>query len=185
MNKIFTKLIFFCALALTNYGLFAQCTTSIYANRDTIACGESIFLQQTGISGTSSDNFTAGTLSGLWQSVTVGYVIGGPCGTSPLGGQHLWFANGSAAPRTATTVPVDATCGGNICFDMRMETQGGTCDGQHNAPRLGMNRNFSSEYFVHGRGQPTYSLHRHQKGRVPERTLPYPCVSFSRNSLCL
>ena len=35
------------------------------------------------------------------------------------------------SPRRATTVPVDASCGGNICFDFRMETQGGTagCDG--------------------------------------------------------
>ena len=109
MNKLFTKLLFACALLFYTASdtVFAQCTTAIYAVRDTIACGESIELQQTGVGGASSDDFTAGTLSGLWASVTVGYVIGGPCGTSPLGGQHLWFANGSAAPRTATTVPVD------------------------------------------------------------------------------
>ena len=60
-----------------------------------------------------------------------GYVLGGPCGTNPLGGPVLWFANGAPTPRRATTVPVDASCGGNICFDFRMETQGGTagCDG--------------------------------------------------------
>ena len=50
---------------------------------------------------------------------------------SAFGGPVLWFANGAPTPRRATTVPVDAICGGNICFDFRMETQGGTagCDG--------------------------------------------------------
>jgi gliding motility-associated-like protein len=110
----------------------AQCSTSIVAVRDTIACGESILLKQVGVGGASSDDFTAGTLSGLWAApggVSSGYTIGGPCGTNPQGGQHLWFGNGSPTPRTATTVPVDASCGGNICFDFRQETQSGTCDG--------------------------------------------------------
>ena len=107
----------------------AQCFTAITAARDTIACGESLFLQQVGVGGLSSDDFTAGTLSGLWQTVSAGYVIGGPCGTSPIGGQHLWFGNGCPTPRFAETVPVDASCGGDICFDFRQETQGGACDG--------------------------------------------------------
>ncbi len=107
------------------------CVTNISALTDSIACGESLFLQQVGVGGASSDDFSASTLSGLWQSVTSGYVLGGPCGTNPLGGPVLWFANGAPTPRRATTVPVDASCGGNICFDFRMETQGGTagCDG--------------------------------------------------------
>ena len=132
MNKLFTKLLFTCALLFYTASdvLYAQCTTAIYAVRDTIACGESILLQQTGVGGASSDDFTGNTLSGLWATVTPGWTLTSPCGTNPLGAQHLWFAQGSATPRQATTVPVDASCGGNICFDFKMETQSPPpCDG--------------------------------------------------------
>ena len=132
MNKLFTKLLFACALLFytASDALYAQCTTAIYAVRDTIACGESILLQQTGVGGASSDDFTGNTLSGLWSTVTAGWTLTSPCGTNPLGAQHLWFAQGSATPRQATTVPVDASCGGNICFDFKMETQSPPpCDG--------------------------------------------------------
>ena len=132
MNKFFTNLLFACALLFytASNALYAQCTTAIYITHDTIACGESILLQQTGVGGTSSDDFSAGTLSGLWQSITTGWTLTSPCGTNPLGGQHMFFAQGSATPRQATTVAVDASCGGNICFDFKMETQSPPpCDG--------------------------------------------------------
>ncbi len=139
MNKTFTlSKYFLIALIITLFtqnNVKAQCNTTIAAVRDTIACGESIFLQQVGVGGASSDDFTGSTLSGLWQSVSAGWVIGGPCGSNPNGGQHLWFAQGSTVPRTATTVPVDASCGGNICFDFRQETQSPQpCDGPDLAP---------------------------------------------------
>lgn len=131
MKRTFTFLryILIFGLFFNSLASYAQCNTNIVAIRDTIACGEELFMQQVGVGGASSDDFTGGTLSGLWQSVTSGYTIGGPCGTNPQGGSHLWFGNGSTLPRTATTVPVDASCGGDICFDFRQETQGGTCDG--------------------------------------------------------
>ena len=130
MNKLIHLI---ALLFITNYALSQSsgCVTNIAALTDSVACGESLFLQQVGVGGASSDDFSGSTLSGLWQSVTSGYVLGGPCGTNPLGGPVLWFANGAPVPRRATTVPVDASCGGNICFDFRMETQGGSpgCDG--------------------------------------------------------
>lgn len=130
MNKLIHLI---ALLFITNSALSQSsgCVTNIAALTDSVACGESLFLQQVGVGGASSDDFSGSTLSGLWQSVTSGYVLGGPCGTNPLGGPVLWFASGSPVPRRATTVPVDASCGGNICFDFRMETQGGTpgCDG--------------------------------------------------------
>jgi len=132
MNKLYTKLLFACTLLfyIAPDALYAQCNTAIYAVRDTIACGESIELQQTGVGGASSDDFSGSTLSGLWSSVTPGWTLTSPCGTNPLGQQHLWFASGSATPRQVTTVPVDASCGGDICFDFKMETQSPQpCDG--------------------------------------------------------
>ena len=135
MNKLYTKLFFACIVLFytASDAVFAQpqgCNTSIFITHDTIACGESILLSQTGVGGASSDDFTGGTLSGLWSSVTSGWTFGGPCGTNPLGAQHLWFAQGSTNPRQATTVGVDASCGGNICFNFKMETQSAPpCDG--------------------------------------------------------
>ena len=118
MNNIYTRFLIFLVITLSiPSNLFGQCNTAIYAARDTIACGESLFLKQGGTAGgLSGDDFNAGTLSGLWQSVTTGWTFTSPCGACP-GGQHLWFAGGSVTPRIATTVPVDASCGGNICFD--------------------------------------------------------------------
>jgi gliding motility-associated-like protein len=130
--KSLTLIIFSCLLLVNTNNSIAQCVTNIVAVRDSIACGESILLQQVGVGGASSDDFSAGTLSGLWAApggISAGYTIGGPCGTNPQGGVHLWFGTGAAIPRTATTIPVDASCGGNICFDFRQETQGGACDG--------------------------------------------------------
>ncbi len=131
MNSTSTisKYLLFLFFIAASTQLNAQCSTNIASSRDTISCGDSLELQQIGVGGASSDDFTASTLSGLWQSVTSGYTIGGPCGTNPNGGQHLWFGAGSPTPRSATTIPVDASCGGDICFDFRQETQGGTCDG--------------------------------------------------------
>ena len=73
MKRFFTfktlSLFIFSFLLLANINTVnAQCSTSIVAVRDSIACGESILLQQVGVGGASSDDFTAGTLSGLWAS---------------------------------------------------------------------------------------------------------------------
>jgi len=137
MNRIFTQLkklgiclvLIFSLLALESYSQSAGCNVLLTSIRDTIACGESIDLEAIGLGGVQTDDFSGSTLSGLWASVTSGYVIGGPCGTNPNGGVHLWFGTGAAIPRAATTVPVDASCGGTICFDFRQETQSGNCDG--------------------------------------------------------
>ena len=107
----------------------AGCNVILTSIRDTIACGESVDIEAIGLGGLQTDDFSGSTLSGLWQNVTAGWVIGGPCGTNPNGGAHLWFGNGCPIPRAATTNPVDASCGGNICFDFRQETQAGNCDG--------------------------------------------------------
>jgi len=137
MNRFFTKLnklkicllLFTSLLAVESYGQQAGCNVILTSIRDTIACGESIDLEAIGLGGLQTDDFAGSSLSGLWQSVTAGYTIGGPCGMNPNGGAHLWFGTGCAIPRAATTVPVDASCVGTISFDFRQETQSGNCDG--------------------------------------------------------
>ena len=134
MNKIFTQLsklkislvLIFSLLAFDSY---SQCAVTLVSIRDTIACGETIDIETIGLGGLQTDDFSGSTLSGLWANVSAGYTIGGPCGTNPNGGVHLWFGTGAAIPREATTNPVDASCGGTVSFDFRQETQSGNCDG--------------------------------------------------------
>ena len=99
------SLIIYSYLILGNINnLSAQCSTNIVATRTSIACGESVLLQQVGVGGASSDDFTGGSLSGLWAApggISAGYSIGGPCGTNPSGGVHLWFGNGATIPYPA------------------------------------------------------------------------------------
>ena len=121
MNRFFTNTLKFTFLYLliflVNFNSQAQCTSNIVAIRDTIACGEGVLLQTINLGGGQDDDFNGNTLSGLWAAVSGGYTIGGPCGTNPNGGQHLWFGNGCSIPRYARTVQVDASCGGTISFE--------------------------------------------------------------------
>ena len=88
MIKIFTHVsklnrclvLIFSLLALESY---SQCSVTLTSIRDTIACGETLDIETIGLGGLQTDDFTANTLSGLWDNVTSGWVIGGPCGTNP------------------------------------------------------------------------------------------------------
>jgi len=135
MNRISTlsKYILLLGILITSIGSYAQCNTEIRAVRDTIACGGSLLLENVTLSNSlTSDNFSGSTLGGLWAapgSVSAGWTLNSICGTSPSG-QNLWFAQGSVIPRKATTINIDASCGGMVCFDFRMETQSAPpCDG--------------------------------------------------------
>ena len=107
MNRFFTLLsklkialfLIFSLLAYESYSQQAGCNVILTSIRDTIACGEVLDIEAIGLGGVQTDDFSGSTLSGLWQNVTAGWVIGGPCGTNPNGGAHLWFGNGCAIPR--------------------------------------------------------------------------------------
>ena len=134
MNKNYTfiknlKIGFILFISLLTIESYSQCQITLVSVRDSIACGESLDIETVGLGGLQTDDFSGSTLSGLWSYVSSGYTIGGPCGTNPNGGVHLWFGTGAAIPREAITVPVDASCGGTISFDFRQETQSGNCDG--------------------------------------------------------
>ena len=125
MNKKILKKISFLLIFLISIDSYSQCDTEIRAVRDTIACGESVLLTNITLSNSpTSDNFSGNTLGGLWASpgsVSAGWTLNSICGLSPTG-QNLWFAQGAAIPRRATTTNIDASCGGTIAFDFRMET---------------------------------------------------------------
>ena len=139
MNRIsaLSKYLLTLVLLIASIDSYAQCATEIRAVRDTIACGESLLLENITLSNSpTSDNFSGSTLGGLWAapgSVSNGWTLASPCGATPTG-QNLWFANPSVIPRKATTVNIDASCGGTVCFDFRMETQSAPpCDGPDQA----------------------------------------------------
>ena len=139
MNRIstFSKYILLIGILIFSIDSYAQCTTEIRAVRDTIACGESLLLENITLSNSpTSDNFSGSTLGGLWASpgtVSSGWTLTSSCGATPSG-QNLWFAQGAVIPRNATTTNIDASCGGTICFDFRMETQSAPpCDGPDQA----------------------------------------------------
>lgn len=77
------------------------------------------------------DDFNVGAVAPGWAA-TPAAQFNNPCGQpSPDGSTFLWMGAGTAAPRAMTTATVDVSCGGQVCFDFRMETQGGAapCEG--------------------------------------------------------
>ena len=70
IRNLFLIIFLFAGNATFSQSSSSGCVTNISALTDSIACGESLFLQQVGVGGASSDDFSASTLSGLWQSVT-------------------------------------------------------------------------------------------------------------------
>ena len=77
------------------------------------------------------DDFNTGGVAPGWAA-SASAQFNNPCGQpSPDGSTFLWMGNGTAAPREMTTAAVDVSCGGTVCFDFRMETQGGAapCEG--------------------------------------------------------
>ena len=115
------------------------CETNVYAVNDTIACNDStlIIFGATG----GSENFNCllpngslGPCDPAW-AVNPGVDFSQPYLPSPDGNGYLWMGNtisgaapptGSNQPRTVTSPPYDASCGGQICFDFVFANQGGT-----------------------------------------------------------
>lgn len=97
----------------------------------TVDCGTPVDLSALGLSPTPAlaTNFNGGVLGPGW-STSVNAQYSNPCGPTLDGTPALWFGN-VPAPRTLTTVPFDVSCGGQICFDFDMATQGASspCEG--------------------------------------------------------
>ncbi|MEM9022199.1 MAG: PKD domain-containing protein [Bacteroidota bacterium] len=121
-------LTFFVVLSGLTLGTFhstayGQCTVSIVQNDTNIDCWDSITLQgilPTGLA--LSNNFNNGSPGPGWQS-TAGIQFNNPCGAHPNGTTYMWMGPGTPAPRSLTTVSLDVSCGGMVCFDLRMELQ--------------------------------------------------------------
>lgn len=135
--------------------LFAQvatgnCSVNLVPDpvSDTVLCGDSVILYADGNSTQIqlSETFDNGSLGSGWQG-TAGVTFTNPCGPGPNGSTnpHMWMGSGFTSNRTVTTVDFDLSCGGFICFDLRLEQQGGAapCEGP-DQPNEGVYLQFSN-----------------------------------------
>jgi uncharacterized protein affecting Mg2+/Co2+ transport len=139
-------------LLLSVYIFAAGCTLNASVPKDTLVCGESIFLSAYGnAQGNAflSENFNNGTYGPGWQS-TQQAMWNNPCGTGPDGTTHIWMGNSSPVPRILTTASFNlsscANAGVTICFDMKFATQGDNspCEGP-DEPQEGVYLQYSTD----------------------------------------
>lgn len=111
--------------------LIAQCNLSTSPTVTSVLCGAELDISAIGLSPTPAlaTDFNGGTLGPGW-STSVNAQYSNPCGPTLDGTPALWFGN-VGAPRTLTTNAFDVSCGGEVCFDFDMATQGGSapCEG--------------------------------------------------------
>ena len=114
--------------------LYAQCTVTASATSTTIPCNGSATLSVSG-SGTSQvafgENFNSGQPVG-WLFSQVVTIANNTCGVPSLdGSDFMWMGNQSVAPREMTTIALDVSSGGQVCFDMRysIQAQASPCEG--------------------------------------------------------
>ncbi len=118
----------------TFQSVHAQCTVTASATSTIIPCNGSATLSVTG-SGTSQvafgETFNSGQPVG-WLFSQVVTIANNTCGVPSLDGtDFMWMGDQSVAPREMTTIPLDVSSGGQVCFDMRyaIQAQASPCEG--------------------------------------------------------
>ncbi len=110
-------------IALVQIG-FGQCNISIVnTTTDTlfVPCASSVVLERDTLGSFALNNdFNSGTIGPGWQS-NASAQLNNPCGVKSS--TYLWLGPNAANPRELTTVPLDLSCGGQICFEFRMAIQ--------------------------------------------------------------
>jgi gliding motility-associated-like protein len=132
--KTYTKLLFVITSILSWSNSHAQCTIQAIAQDTIVPCNGSTTLSVNG-SGTSvlafGENFNSGQPVG-WDFSQVVTIANNTCGVPSLdGSDFMWMGNQSVAPRVMTTVALDVSSGGNVCFEMRyaIQSQASPCEG--------------------------------------------------------
>ena len=126
------KLIFlFITLLGFTSNVISQCSVTTTASVNQVVCGQCADLNAIGIQGTlvMNNDFNGGVAGPGWSSTTAATYTN-PCGPGP-GGTYMWMGSASPAPRILTTNAFDMSCGGQVCFDLRLAVQGGAspCEG--------------------------------------------------------
>lgn len=117
-----------------NINTLAQCTVQAIAQDTIVPCNGSTTLSVNG-SGTTvlafGENFNNGQPVG-WDFSQVVTIANNTCGVPSLdGSDFMWMGNQSVAPRVMTTVQLDVSSGGTVCFEMRyaIQSQPSPCEG--------------------------------------------------------
>ncbi|MEX2484685.1 MAG: PKD domain-containing protein [Brumimicrobium sp.] len=114
--------------------LFGQCDVTIDASTLVVPCGGgnvTLTAEGTGYTTTPINNDFNNSNAGPGWNVSPAGQFDNPCDQGPDNTPHMWMGNTTTAPRTLETAPLDLSCGGEICFDLRFSTQGGgaPCEG--------------------------------------------------------
>ncbi|MEN9972748.1 MAG: hypothetical protein RIS20_1095 [Bacteroidota bacterium] len=132
--KLNSLLVSIALLIGTAQTIQAQCTVVASAQNTVIPCNGSTILSVSG-SGTSQvafgENFNSGQPVG-WLFSQVVTIANNTCGVPSLDGtDFMWMGDQSVAPREMTTIPLDVSSGGQVCFDMRyaIQAQASPCEG--------------------------------------------------------
>lgn len=117
-------------LLLFALGAKSQCVLNINKPDTTSQiCGTTDSLIVNGGSLTPINNtFNSGSVGFGW-SATSAAQFNNPCGAAST--TYLWMGPTSTAPRTLATIPINVSCGGQICFELKFAQQGfaSPCEG--------------------------------------------------------
>lgn len=104
----------------------SQCSLNLLISEDSVLCGECITLSAFGsMDGNIAfeEDFNSGSPQG-WQFTQSITLANNTCGVpAPDGSDFMWMGDASVNPRDMTTVPLDLSLGGSICFEMRYSVQ--------------------------------------------------------------
>jgi hypothetical protein len=132
--KIIKNITFALFAFISTLQLNAQCNLNTYASVDTLVCGSCASLNAFGsaVGNTAfQENFNSGSPVG-WGFTQAVTIANNTCGQpSPDGTPFMWMGDASVNPRDMTTVALNLTLGGTICFEMRYSVQGDAspCEG--------------------------------------------------------
>ncbi|RFC53205.1 PKD domain-containing protein [Brumimicrobium aurantiacum] len=126
------KILITLLLITVSFWSYSQCTVTIETQSDSLDCGDCFDLTAVGVAQDTllGEDFNSGALGPGWfTSQTLMYT--NPCGPTPDGTPAGWFGDQQAHPRELETNDYDLSCGGDICFEMKYATQGGSgsCEG--------------------------------------------------------
>lgn len=112
----------------------SQCSLNLISSLDSVLCGDEIVLSAFGsMDGNIAfdESFNGGSPQG-WQFTQSVTISNNTCGVpSPDGSDFMWMGDAATNPRDMTTVGLDLSPGGVICFEMRYAEQGdgSPCEG--------------------------------------------------------
>ena len=141
---------FFLLLGLLLQGVLpghSQCSVDAGASPSTIDCEATVDIVADGIAGDSImyNDFNDSTLGSGW-SANLDVAFDDPCVPTKDTSSYAWVGPEADEPRFLETIDYDLSCGGRVCFDLRMASQGNPspCEGP-DLPDEGVNFEYSTD----------------------------------------